>query len=531
MNKQFHEQAVSSRMTRYLASFVQHRAHSGDEQQKLSVNDAIGAIAFYYEKIRNIIDYQDEHLLRQNAIKRILGRRLIFQESMDELAHALMKELIRSRYFPNNALPLSIVRDVEQILNMYVGVLEALRKRHILSDIDQDWLLAMAACAIDEHLVPVAHEEALVTLMYEMLEGQVEGNFSGVDEKMRKSQIYIASYRVLLRPDATRLRYFLLKHSFKQWTQYQHPDCEQLALEYPDVSKKIDGYIRHPLNKKLMASFRRYRIPFIVLHTIIKSNGEEILKNREALQKEIKRICDGFYSVQRRRLVSRTIRAFVYIFLTKMILGLAIELPYDLFTLHHINTTPLLINILFPPALLAVITLSARFPGEENTKRIERAIDELMSEGHEKREIFVPHRYAVKQKNPVLTAIFTILYVALFLISFGVLWWALRQFSFTIVSGIIFVVFICLITFFGVTLRRSVQELMILHKKPGLFVTFFDLFTLPIVQVGRWLSFNISRVNIFVFIFDVLIELPLQALIEITEEWFAFIKEKKEELE
>ncbi len=524
------EQSVSEMMKRYFLSRVEKKKQADDEQ-KLSVNEAIGAIAFYYEKIRNIVDYQDEHLLRQNAIRRILGRRLIFQESMDELAYALVKELIRSRYFANNGLPISIVKEIEQILVMYVGIIEALRKRHILTDKDQDWLLAMASCSIDEHLVPMTEEEALVTLMYEMLEGQVEGSFADIDDKLRKSQIYIAVYRVLLRPDITRLRYFLLKHSFKHWTMYAEGNIEKLASEYPDISKKIDTHIKHPLNKKLMPTFRRYRIPFVVLHTSIKNNGEEILKNKEVFHKEIKRICEGFYAVQRRRLYSRTIRAFIYIFLTKMVLGLAIELPYDLLTIHGINTTPLLINIVFPPILLAMITLSVRFPGEENTKLIIKAIEEITFSGDAKREIFIPQRYSVKRKNPVLYVIFSILYVALFALSFGVLWWFLRKFTFNVVSGCIFAVFLCLITFFGVTLRRSVQELMIVRKKPGLIATFFDLFTLPIVQVGRWLSFNISRVNIFVFIFDVLIELPLQALIEITEEWFAFIKEKKEEME
>ncbi|MDO8571192.1 MAG: hypothetical protein Q7R79_00745 [bacterium] len=530
MKHQPQERALSEIIQHYLSSRTEKKSHS-EEEQKLSINEAIGAIAFYYEKIRNIVDYQDEHLLRQNAIKRILGRRLIFQESMDELAHALIKELIRSRYFPNNVLPISIVKEIEQILVMYAGIIEALRKRRILTDKDQDWLLSMAACAIDEHFVPMTEEEALVTLMYEMLEEHVEGSFADVDEKLRKSQIYIAAYRVLLRPDVTRLRYFLLKHSFKHWTRFSGPDIEKLASEYPDVSKKIDFHIKHPLNKKLMPTFRRHRIPFVVLHTIIKNNGEEILKNKEVLQKEIKRICEGFYAVQRRRLYSRTVRAFIYIFLTKMVLGLSLELPYDLLTIHAINTTPLLINILFPPVLLAMITLSVRFPNEENTKLIAKAIDEIAFAENTKREIFVPQRYSVKRKSPVLYIIFSILYVALFAVSFGALTWLLEKFDFNIVSGTIFVVFVCLITFFGVTLRRSVQELMIVRKKPGLIATFFDLFTLPIVQVGRWLSFNISRVNVFVFIFDILIELPLQALIEITEEWFAFIKEKKEEME
>ncbi len=494
----------------------------------ISVSEASSALAFYYEKIRNIIDYQDEHLLRQNAIKRILGRRLIFQESRADIADALVKEIVRSRYFSNNTIPVSAVSRITDILDTFVGVAEKLRENHKLSDADEEWLLGMAACAIDELLSPLTKEEALVHLMYEQLIDTVDSDLE--DDKLRKQQVYIAVYRVLLRPDALRLRFFVLKQTFPEWTTYHEGKCGELTEQYERTRESIDALIKHPLNRKLTNAFRRFRIPFFILHTIVKKHGNAILENDSQLEAEITRLCESLYQMQKKRLVSRTIRAFVYIFLTKMVLGFAIELPYDILTLGHVNSLPLIVNVVFPPALLLAITLSVKFPGKDNTAMIVTAIREMMDSAAPK-TIFTSQRYRDKKRSATLTVIFSILHLALFAISFGAIIWILQRLQFNAVSGVIFVLFVCLITFFGVSLRRSVRDFIIIKSRPSFIALFFDSFFLPIIQVGRWLSFNISRINIFIFIFDVLIELPFQALVEITEEWFSFLKEKKEDID
>ena len=191
---------------------------------------------------------------------------------------------------------------------------------------------------------------------------------------------------------------------------------------------------------------------------------------------------------------------------------------------------PLLVNILFPPAFMAALVIAVKMPGKENTAKIIQAVNEIVYPDT-KREIFAAQRYTARKKSPVMNGIFWILYCALFWLSFWLVAWGLEKLSFNVVSAVIFLVFFCLISFFGLNLRRTIQDLVIVKPKTNLLMPVIESLFLPIVSVGRWLSFNISRINIFVFIFDVLIELPLQALLEITEEWFAFLKEKKEEID
>ena len=71
---------------------------------------------------------------------------------------------------------------------------------------------------------------------------------------------------------------------------------------------------------------------------------------------------------------------------------------------------------------------------------------------------------------------------------------------------------------------------MVPAKKTGVFKSLFDLYTLPILRAGRWISQKFSKINIFVFVFDFIIEAPFKILVELIEQWFSFIREKKEEI-
>jgi hypothetical protein len=50
------------------------------------------------------------------------------------------------------------------------------------------------------------------------------------------------------------------------------------------------------------------------------------------------------------------------------------------------------------------------------------------------------------------------------------------------------------------------------------------------VAVGKWLSEKFSRVNVFVFVMDFIIEAPFKILIDIAEDWTKYVKERKDEI-
>ncbi len=57
-----------------------------------------------------------------------------------------------------------------------------------------------------------------------------------------------------------------------------------------------------------------------------------------------------------------------------------------------------------------------------------------------------------------------------------------------------------------------------------------DLFSLPIIQVGRWLSNQWDRYNAVTILFNSLLDMPFQLFVEFLEEWRSFLREKREKI-
>jgi hypothetical protein len=102
---------------------------------RIKVSVLISKMAFYYEKIRNSVEYKEEHLLRKNAIERILKRLIIIEGSINikginsqQAAHDLLTELIRAGYLPNNTLPETVSGEVSVIISKYLGLKQIIAK-------------------------------------------------------------------------------------------------------------------------------------------------------------------------------------------------------------------------------------------------------------------------------------------------------------------------------------------------------------------------------------------------------------------
>ena len=91
--------------------------HKSQEPKKnvatIHVDEVASKVAAFYEKIRGIIDWKEEHLLKRRAIERILKRRLFSKLDLSNgnifedpnIAEPLVLELIRGGHFPNDKIP------------------------------------------------------------------------------------------------------------------------------------------------------------------------------------------------------------------------------------------------------------------------------------------------------------------------------------------------------------------------------------------------------------------------------------------
>src|SRR5712691_4131671 len=89
----------------------------------LHVDEVASKVAAFYEQIRTIIDWKEEHLMRRTAIIRKLKRRFLDLElnnfTSENIAEPLVLELIRGGYFPNDKIEESKISDVQKIIDKY----------------------------------------------------------------------------------------------------------------------------------------------------------------------------------------------------------------------------------------------------------------------------------------------------------------------------------------------------------------------------------------------------------------------------
>lgn len=217
----------------------------------------------------------------------------------------------------------------------------------------------------------------------------------------------------------------------------------------------------------------------------------------------------------------------ISIFVTKMLLAFAIEIPFDRYVLGEFNRQSLIFNILIPPLLMFLLVLTIRPPKKEN---LDSVVLETMKIVYEKERKDVYTIKPPRKKGFISNSIVFTFYSLTFVVSFGLIIWGLKRLNFGMLSIIIFLMFFSLIAFAAVKIRERARELDVLEKRGGFLTFFTDTFSLPFLRVGKWLSSQWMRFNIIVVLITALIDMPFQLFTEFLEHWRTFLIEKKEEI-
>ncbi len=506
-------------------------AHAGP---RIRVNAVASTFAGIYERIRNAIEYHEDHLLRKNATDRILRRRLLFgfgvTPQAQSLAKLLIMELIRGGYLPNDQLPESKINDVAAIINKYLllnqqlkTVVHGIEARAMLN-----WVTSVMATDIEELLVPPTRAEAMVTFAYQVLRKDILWQGFQLDERERDLQLYLAVHRALIRSDAAIVRTHLLHLYVPRWRTADETVIAELTAKLPRLRLAIDRQVNHPQGDTILHAVKKFSMVFLILKDVIENAKDSTgtLTDPTSLKAAIKAAADKRYLAVRLKINRSVLRTVIYIFLTKTILALLIEFPYEVFVVRHLNYLPLAVNIAFHPLFLFAIAVSVRVPTEKNTQRIAATIESLL---------YTPNNRSVpleirKPRRGVMTTVFRIIYALTFILSFGLLVTLLRQGGFNVASTVLFLFFLSIVSFFGIRLRQITRELIVIGERENIVTTTIDFFTVPIIQVGRWISTKAPKINVLIFVLDFIIEAPLKTLIEVVEDWFSFLREKKEEV-
>ena len=503
---------------------------------RINVHEVISKLAFIYEKIRNTIDYRDEHLFRIYAILRILKRRIFFEEKKKNHGEILLKELIRGGYLDNDTVPETSISEVDFLVEKYLSLMNFLpdllskkEKRQIVS-----WLMILLAGEIEENLTPNQNKKthALVNLMYSVMKERIVlmDEDLKLSEKEKDIQILIACHRVLMKADSNILNYELFKYYYPEWPGATPSSLiNEVAQNIVKIKTNIDLQINHLAGDKFYLALQKHTAPYLILGDIFSEypdQTENILSSPESFEKSIKIAAGKRYARIQSMLKRSGRRSIIYIFITKVFLAFLLEIPYDLYITHGFYWPALVISIGFPPILMFAMVSSVKIQREKNTSEIIRELKQLVYTAEAKIQHGKIKIYS--QRSVFLRIVFGILNLGLFIISFGLIIGILTKLNFSIFSQAIFLIFLALISFFAVQIRKSADQILVVERRENILGMVAGLLGFPLIQVGRWISSKFRSINIAAFIFDIFIETPLKSFIVISEQWTSYIKERRE---
>ncbi len=511
-----------------------------DDTPKIKVSELISKLSFYYEKIRNSVDYKEEYLLRKNSILRNLKRQIILEGPLknlnaEDISKNLLVELIRAGYLPNNKLPETKIGELAGVVDKYLK-LRALALPKLTDDKERNeiskWILALAASEIEERLNMDPILTTVVGNMYELLTAHISLPDDSPYKADKEIQVYVGIHRIFLKFDTDMLEFLLLKYYNANWTRASEAEIKYLASHIEAIRQTIGEQMFHPLTAQLNKIISRYSVYFTILNDVISDNPvgvyEGFSDDPKAFPRLVKKFAQKRYHEAKVKLRRAAVRSIIYIFLTKMILAFILEVPVTLWMGEALNYNSLAINITFPPLLLFLIVLFTRTPSEANTAKIIQGVEEIVFKEKERKEPLVL-RPPLLRRRGVSTA-FAIVYAVTFFITFGLVIYFLDKLQFNFVSVIIFLFFLTLVSFFSLRIRKVAREMYIVERRENIFSFVADFFYVPIIEVGRWLNEKFSRLNVLVFILDFIIEAPFKIFVDITEEWTRYVKERKEEI-
>lgn len=520
-----------SPLTDALVSTLENLKKPSTVGEKIVISRTASAVAFLYEKIRVAMEYREDHLIRRAAIERILKRRLFLNENGRGIAEYLLKELLWAKYMPNSSIPEAKIDDVQETIDKYMMLRNEIVRGRPYNETERinDWLISLCACEIEEKIAPDLERESFINYIFNYFTNRIY--LKDESETTSKIQIYIAIHRIFAKSDVNLIRYEILKLSFPNLVAQNWNQIEKDSDKFYQHLKTIDYHLKHKVGAKLGRVIQREIPPFLILRDLYEDSPVQFrrrISDEKTFEHEIDRICRKRYDEIGKKLARAAVRSIIYILLTKMIFAFALEYPFDKYILARVDLIPLSINTLFPPFLMFLILLGVSAPGQDNTKKIIALMKKIVWEQKENIQA-LSISLKTPQKRPFLAFAFSVIYLLTFVITFGAISYVLDLLHFSLVSEFIFLLFLCLVLFFAYRIRKTGKEYVVSDRE-SVFTPIADFFILPILNVGKVLSSEISKLNFLIAIFDFIIEAPFKAIVEIFEEWFSYIRRKKEEI-
>jgi len=481
-----------------------------------------GLVSAAYEQLRNAAEYAQEHLLIQNAIRRFYVRSLSFHSHnpvSKTISEEIIIELTQSGYIKNNSQPIEVIDKLSDTVKKHYANYWRLKTTGIDEQHAKDWTLDLLSIESEDLLVSDVMQTAYLQFAYHHYKSILQKKLfvtNDTEEKSYEASIYVAVHRALFKSDIAAVRYDMQK---------LYKISDKNIGDYVKFHKNIDDVFSSELTNKITRYINRYGAPLRILRSMIADNDKisEIMPDSEKFGREYADQIKKEYKRAESKLNKGLIKSIIFLLITKSLIGVAIEIPYDLLITGGVLLVPLFVNLFTPVVYMALLRFGFKLPGKANARAIRLYADDMLYGDQTQLNLYAT---AKDKKYPIG---FTIAYTLSFLVVFSLVSYLLYVLGFNIVQGVMFFTFLAAASFLGFRLSRIVRELELLTVKPGAISTIREFVFTPFTFLGKWLSDKYQKVNIVALALDTLIELPLKTALRLIRQWTGFLDDKKDQ--
>lgn len=520
------------------------------------VDEIATRVAKFYELVRRIIDWKEEHLIRRIAIERILKRRLVTEiygisilpdVNSAEMAEPFVLELVRSGYFENGKIPQEKIPEIQKVLDKYIYILKngpikngngaGRSKKEAKASIKKkinfyNWILEIASCEIEEILDVPLREYALLDLMTECLCQRIQFvPERGISDDEKYLQVYIAVHRTLFNLDEPIISFHVLKHKYPDFFASEDfiPVFTEKVLE---IWEEIEKDLNHPKASEFYRIAEKYDVAYLM----IGDSMNKLDKNVDEIDEKISdpnvllTLSEKSYKERLATLKIRLLKLAVFSTLSIFVAGsvslVIFEIPIANLVHGRFFPWAIVADIGIPTALMFILVWMIKPPAVDNLSAVKEEVDKI---AYLKDELDVYEIRLNKRVKKIMNFIFALIYLAGGLASLYFIYWVFMLAGVPWTSLYIDTVNVAMIVFAAMVIRQRAKELTIIEKDNA-FEFILDFFSIPLAKIGSWFSQKWKEYNIVSVFFTALIDFPFSSFVATIEGWRNFIKEKRSEL-
>ncbi|OYW43064.1 hypothetical protein B7Z28_01060, partial [Candidatus Saccharibacteria bacterium 32-45-3] len=328
------------------------RTAAESSTQKVHVVGAGRTLTSAYEQLRNAAENTEEHLLLQRAIRRFYKRLFIAgsQNDIGTSGEELVTELTLAGYLPNDSISTDLIRLLNEKAAEYYSAYTLLHEmgRHYSVD---SWTIAVLAVEAEALINDQGTRDSFIQFAFENFRSSIDTKTIGepvpADYEL---SLYVAVHRALLKSDDATIRWAFLR-------RFQQTPSQLTG--YVQANEKVDELLNSKLSEKLFRIINRQGAALRIVWRMVddRDNVDELLASRDKFLSAYESQINSEYEQINARINRGVVKSVIFLIITKFIIGLAIEVPYDYLVYGMIVWLPLIVNLLAPPVYMILLRL------------------------------------------------------------------------------------------------------------------------------------------------------------------------------